>query len=527
MQSSRRIAMNAALMNGFCHQSTNTFSLLRDIESSLNRYGAEHPGMSPQLEQKCILAISALLDPDSPKIRQKKSVAVVGAGISGLFAGWLLAHAGFHVVVHEKNGSLDGGRCNTFDFEHQGSKHTIAPGAMRIPDEFTKHLIGRLGLPIKQFKNETADSCIIINEGRVLPHIHASRIFNNRLSELWEYELNEIKSQLDSGTNWIDIVQDKKLHKLTTKQYLLSKGWNESNVESWLSQGFGLGGYKCWESAMGGNVAAFEIIRDQLMCYPGCVPDEMIGLRDMIDLPQALYEKGRRAGVEFNFNSTIDFCESADQRIILINDSKQTFHTDYAIDTAPPKPSSGIHLTTSRKKFLLVEHNNSELARFEGKCLMESEVRQKFATFGIGELYIQQVTPNHVIFMGYSWGSEAKACASLSDQLLADQMYLVLSHTFENLVALRQFYIKTWKEAFRMSSIFDEWYPFQGNYDSHFSKGRSIKGIYSAGDWCSPDTGFIRGALAKALHAAVSIINLSQSKPASADHLAANASWAL
>ena len=74
----------------------------------------------------------------------------------------------------------------------------------------------------------------------------------------------------------------------------------------------------------------------------------------------------------------------------------------------------------------------------------------------------------------------------------------------------------TWNQAFRMSSTLDEWYPFEGNYESHFSKGKNLQGIFSAGDWCSPDTGFIRGALAKALHAVVSIINRSHTIAAAA-----------
>ncbi len=78
-----------------------------------------------------------------------------------------------------------------------------------------------------------------------------------------------------------------------------------------------------------------------------------------------------------------------------------------------------------------------------------------------------------------------------------------------------------------MSSIFDDWYPFEGTYNSHFSKNQSIAGFYSAGDWCSPDTGFIRGALAKALHAAVSIINLTQSNQAVAPNARDKAIWSL
>ncbi len=43
-------------------------------------------------------------------------VIVVGAGIGGLGAGALLAHAGYRVLVVEKN-SLVGGRCTTYERE--------------------------------------------------------------------------------------------------------------------------------------------------------------------------------------------------------------------------------------------------------------------------------------------------------------------------------------------------------------------------------------------------------------------------
>ena len=503
-------------MRIYSDQPTGKLDFLLDIESSLNRYGAEHPGMSPVLEQKCIAALSVLLEGALPKLPAQKTVTIIGAGISGLFAGWLLARNGFRVSIHEQSRTLDGGRCNTFAFKHTDGTHQVAPGAMRIPDDFTKSLFGRLGLVAKEFRNETARSCIITNDGQTLPYTYSDRVLDHELSKRWEDELNDIRALLDQGAPWHQIVLQKQLHKLTSKQFLLSQGWLEKDVENWLAQGFGLGGYKCWDAAKGGNVAAFEIIRDQLMCYPGKLTEQMVGLSNMLEFPQALYDKALSAGVQFQFGSVIQFCDSSENQIQLTNHEKEIFHTDYAIDTAPPKASCGIHLTTSRKIFLFVEHNNRDLKQFDGKCLMQSKMRRKFAKMGIGELYSQQATPEHVIFTGYSWGREAKAYSYLSDERLANQMYSALKQVFADLLELKQFHVKTWNQAFRMSSTLDEWYPFEGNYESHFSKGKNLQGIFSAGDWCSPDTGFIRGALAKALHAVVSIINRSHNV---ADHV--------
>ncbi len=503
-------------MKSHSYQPMSKLEFLQDIESSLNRYGTEHPGMSPALEQKCIAALAVLLEGELPKLPEYKTVTIIGAGISGLFASWLLARNGFRVSIHEQSQTLDGGRCNTFAFNHEDGTHQVAPGAMRIPDDFTKSLFGRLGLTTKEFKNETANSCIITNDGHTLPYTFVDRVLDHELSKRWEEELDEIRALLDEGSAWSQIVLEKDLHKLTSKQFLLSQGWVEKDVENWLAQGFGVGGYKCWDAAKGGNVAAFEIIRDHLMCYPGKLTEQMVSLNNMLEFPQALYANALKVGVQFQFGSGIQLCDSSENQIQLTNHENELFHTDYAIDTAPPKAASGIHLTTARKIFLFVEHNNRELQQFDGKCLMQSKVRRKFAKLGIGELYIQQATPECVIFMGYSWGREAKAYSYLSDELLAQQMYSALKLVFAELLELKQFHVKTWNQAFRMSSILDDWYPFEGNYESHFSKGKNLQGIFSAGDWCSPDTGFIRGALAKALHAVVSIINRSHTIAAAA-----------
>ena len=68
----------------------------------------------------------------------------------------------------------------------------------------------------------------------------ADRVFNYQLSQRWSEELNEIKELLDNGVDWIDIVRDRQLHKLTTKQYLLGKKWTDAEVENWLCRGLAL-----------------------------------------------------------------------------------------------------------------------------------------------------------------------------------------------------------------------------------------------------------------------------------------------
>ena len=78
-------------------------------------------------------------------------VIVVGAGITGLVAGYLLEQAGHRVTIIEANGNRVGGRIKTF---RVGPERPVPPfqdprlyaeaGAMRLPDFFPLTLALRL-----------------------------------------------------------------------------------------------------------------------------------------------------------------------------------------------------------------------------------------------------------------------------------------------------------------------------------------------------------------------------------------------
>ena len=100
--------------------------------------------------------------------REPKTIGIVGAGISGLLAAWLLQRAGHVVKVLEASKTV-GGRIKTLREGFSGGLYAEA-GAMRIPEshKLTLHLIYDLfGLKTQPFVNICKNSLLMINNQQV------------------------------------------------------------------------------------------------------------------------------------------------------------------------------------------------------------------------------------------------------------------------------------------------------------------------------------------------------------------------
>lgn len=90
---------------------------------------------------------------EHPRSQDRKDIAVVGAGMSGLLCAWLLQRAGHRVRIYEAN-NIPGGRVKTLRDGFTNGLYAEA-GAMRIPvkHSLTLHLVQRFGLSTWNFKN--------------------------------------------------------------------------------------------------------------------------------------------------------------------------------------------------------------------------------------------------------------------------------------------------------------------------------------------------------------------------------------
>lgn len=97
------------------------------------------------------------------KPKKRQSVAIVGAGMAGLTAGWLLDNAGFTVEIFEASQRV-GGRVRTLR-EGFTSGLYMEAGAMRIPEEheLTLLLCDWFGLETIDFPEDSSKTLIYVN----------------------------------------------------------------------------------------------------------------------------------------------------------------------------------------------------------------------------------------------------------------------------------------------------------------------------------------------------------------------------
>jgi monoamine oxidase len=129
--------------------------------------------VGPKNEDLKLSYLKILIEKGLPRTTARKKIVIVGAGIAGLTAAWLLRQAGHEVVVIEANANRIGGRIKTFRYDPKNRPSEDPPfkdrllsaeaGAMRLPSThpLTLALVDKLGLKRRQFYNVDVDPATI------------------------------------------------------------------------------------------------------------------------------------------------------------------------------------------------------------------------------------------------------------------------------------------------------------------------------------------------------------------------------
>ena len=218
-------------------------------------------------------------------------VVIVGAGLAGLSAAYVLEQAGMHCTILEAQGDHIGGRVRTCRFPN-GQYAEF--GAMRIPDKHTKVLgyIRQFGLETREFVNSHPNAYYFLRgqKERTLRFDRVRQLYQLRpsesdrtLQELWDQVVGPIKARMtaaeleDLATS--DTWKTAKLHdldNLSLHQMLEQAGLSPEAIEM-LTIAFGLG-----ETLLGS--AATEHLREEVEDIWAGTFHEIVGGMDQLPL---------------------------------------------------------------------------------------------------------------------------------------------------------------------------------------------------------------------------------------------------
>jgi len=178
-----------------------------------------------------------------PKAKEKKTIIIVGAGVSGLCAGYELRRAGYKVIILEASQRV-GGRVETWREPFTDPLHTEA-GAMRIPDQqkliyaYLKHF--NMLEQLEHFENN--NKCIYLSDYGENGTLMEYSDFNQKLIDKDEELLTSCFPNLKDSEKgkslnelWSEAVQemtDTWWKKFISTFLKPNKNFNASVIDAW------------------------------------------------------------------------------------------------------------------------------------------------------------------------------------------------------------------------------------------------------------------------------------------------------
>jgi monoamine oxidase len=469
--------------------------------------------------------------------RASKNVIIVGAGIAGLTAGYLLKGAGFKVQILEANTRV-GGRIYTArkDAENQdfSAGQFAEMGAMRVPTEHrrVRTLIKQFELKTEPFIYEDAEEngLIVMNGQRLTRSEYKKKpaLLGFRGLSIFEAD-NTAEKLLDEALQslLLTIVRDP------------DNGWNSLirkyghlSMMGYLREHTTLSPEAIYKINMLLNMegthmsSLIEAMRDQADLSPNNKFYKISGGMDQ--LPESFLVKGGLAENVLYGRKVVTIDRTGPKVKIIVKNTthpgEETYEADYVIVTTTFSALSYIHVTPpfsqqKRQAITSLHYDNSVkiYLQFNRKFWEEGE-KPIYGGFTISDSGLRFTyypspeagTPYGMVLASYTWGSEAQKWEGLTNEqrIYKALEYLGRVHGIDLVKAgiFVRGYSHSWQNDPYAIGAFALFNPYQ---EADLARAiRQPEGqIHFAGEHASARHAWIEGAVESAVDAALAIHN--------------------